>query len=238
MKLFVLLAACFSFASAQIATADDAGRINSATTQRVARPTFNTRPSTVNWNQIRIAHHPNGNLRRGPQMSPQQRRNLPFGNFQTRQASDAARQRVVANTSGGRFPGANNNRRSYFDALQRWRHERHDCNWWRQHFTNIVLVNYGYYYCDAGYWYPAFGYDPANDSYDYAGPIYTYGDLLPDQMIANVQSALQEDGYYSGPLTGSLTPDTRAAIVRYQADHGLIVTGAIDEPTVEALGLN
>ena len=89
----------------------------------------------------------------------------------------------------------------------------------------------------SGYWYPALGYDPANDYYDYDGPIYTYGDLSPDQVIANVQSALQEEGYYLGEVTGSFAPATRAAIARYQVDHGLIVTGAIDEPTVEALGL-
>ena len=31
--------------------------------------------------------------------------------------------------------------------------------------------------------------------------------------------------------------ETRAALANFQRDQGLIVTGAIDEPTVEALGL-
>jgi len=149
---------------------------------------------------------------------------------------DASPQRVLATASGGSSQGANN-RRSFFDALQRCRHERHDGNWWRQHFTTIVFVNTAYYYLDAGYWYPALGYDPANDYYDYDGPIYTYGNLLPDQVIANVQRALQQEGYYLGPVTGSLAPDTRAAIAKYQIDHGLILTGAIDQPTIESLGL-
>jgi peptidoglycan hydrolase-like protein with peptidoglycan-binding domain len=100
-----------------------------------------------------------------------------------------------------------------------------------------VFAGGGYYFWDAGYWFPALGYDPLYDSYDYDGPIYTYGDLLPDQVIINVQRALQQLGYYSGGLTGSIGPTTRAAIASYQQDAGLTVTGAIDAPTVEALGL-
>jgi peptidoglycan hydrolase-like protein with peptidoglycan-binding domain len=74
-------------------------------------------------------------------------------------------------------------------------------------------------------------------SYDYDGPIYTYGDLLPDEVIANVQVALQDAGYYSGPITGSLDVETRAALANFQRDYGLPITGAIDEPTVESLQL-
>src|SRR6266516_3903908 len=129
------------------------------------------------------------------------------------------------------------NRASYSDALRRHRHEWHHCDWWKQRFTTIVLVNSGYYYLNAGYWYPALGYDPLNTYYDYDGPIYTYGNLLPDQVIVNVQVALQEAGYYGGPITGSLSVETRAALANYQRDQGLLITGAIDEPTIESLGL-
>jgi peptidoglycan hydrolase-like protein with peptidoglycan-binding domain len=73
--------------------------------------------------------------------------------------------------------------------------------------------------------------------YDYDGPIYTYSDLLPDEVIANVQTALQDAGYYYGEITGSLGVDTRAALANFQRDYGLQITGAIDEATVEALGL-
>jgi peptidoglycan hydrolase-like protein with peptidoglycan-binding domain len=90
---------------------------------------------------------------------------------------------------------------------------------------------------NTGYWYPAFGYDPLNSYYDYDGPIYTYGNLLPDEVITNVQVALQEAGYYGGPITGSLSVETRAALANYQRDQGLLITGAIDEPTIESLGL-
>jgi hypothetical protein len=126
---------------------------------------------------------------------------------------------------------------NYAEAFRRHHRERHDRSWWRSHYPTIVFVSSGYYYWDAGYWFPAWGYDPLYDNYDYEGPIYTYGNLLPDQVIINVQRALQQLGYYAGALTGSLGPATRAAISAYQQDAGLIVTGAIDGPTVEALGL-
>ena len=65
-----------------------------------------------------------------------------------------------------------------------------------------------------------------------------YSNLLPDEVIANVQTALQDAGYYYGSITGSLSVDTRAAIANFQRDYGLQITGAIDEETVEALGLD
>ena len=105
------------------------------------------------------------------------------------------------------------NRFSYSDALRRNWHEWHNRDWWRQHCNNIVFVTGGYYFLDASYWYPAYGYDPLNNYYDYDGPIYTYGNLLPDQVIANVQAALQDAGYYFGSVTGSLSVETRAALL-------------------------
>ena len=129
------------------------------------------------------------------------------------------------------------NRVSYADALRHNWHEWHNRDWWKQNCNTVVFVTGGYYFLDASYWYPAYGYDPLNSYYDYDGPIYTYGNLLPDQVIANVQGALQDAGYYFGAVTGSLSVETRAALVNFQRDQGLIVTGAIDEPTVTALGL-
>jgi hypothetical protein len=131
----------------------------------------------------------------------------------------------------------NNVRLSYSEAVRRYRHERHDRIWWKQHFTTIVLVGGGYYYFDAGYWFPAWGYNPVYEFYDYDGPIYTYGNLLPDEVIVNVQRALKEEGYYAGGLTGSLNSVTRQAIANYQYDAGLIVNGIVDAPTVASLGL-
>jgi hypothetical protein len=125
----------------------------------------------------------------------------------------------------------------YNDAFRRHWHEWHDRNWWHNNCETIVFVNTGYYFLDGSYWYPAYGYNPLQTYYDYDGPIYTYSNLLPDEVIANVQTALQDAGYYYGPVTGSLSVDTRAAIANFQRDYGLQITGAIDEETVEALGL-
>lgn len=126
----------------------------------------------------------------------------------------------------------------YDDAFRRHWHEWHDRNWWHDNCQTIVFVNTGYYFLDGSYWYPAYGYDPLQTYYDYDGPVYTYSNLLPDEVIANVQTALQDAGYYYGPITGSLSVDTRAAIANFQRDYGLTITGAIDESTVEALGLD
>jgi hypothetical protein len=140
-------------------------------------------------------------------------------------------------TNGGPGKNTKNNHDSHADAMRGYRHERHDCDWWKQHYMVIVLVDGGYYYHDAGYWYPAWGYDPNYERYDYDGPIYTYGNLLPDQVIINVQRALQQLGYYTGDLNGSLGVGTRQALTAYQQDYGLEATGVVDEPTVRALGL-
>ena len=131
----------------------------------------------------------------------------------------------------------NKDRASFEVAFRRHWHEWHDRNWWHDHCQTIVFVNTGYYFLDGSYWYPAYGYDPLQTYYDYDGPVYTYSNLLPDEVIANVQTALQDAGYYYGPITGSLSVDTRAAIANFQRDYGLQITGAIDEDTVEALGL-
>ena len=126
---------------------------------------------------------------------------------------------------------------SFADAKARTTHARHDRVWWAEHFRTIMFGGTGYYYLDGGYWYPAFGFDPAYDSYAYDGPIYAFGGLAPDQEIASVQAKLQQDGYYAGLITGVLDATTREALAKFQADNDLLATGAIDQPTAEALAL-
>ena len=53
----------------------------------------------------------------------------------------------------------------------------------------------------------------------------------------NVQSALQEQGYYQGEIDGILGPQTRAALAEFQSAQGLEPTGTVDEPTLETLGM-
>ncbi len=124
-----------------------------------------------------------------------------------------------------------------YAAFRNYQRQWHDRTWWRSHFNTIVFVNGGWYYWNIGYWYPAWGYAPYA-YYPYDGPIYGYNYLAPDQVIVDVQTQLQRDGYYAGPIDGVLGPMTRQAIAAFQADHGLAVTSAIDEPTVASLGLS
>jgi hypothetical protein len=124
-----------------------------------------------------------------------------------------------------------------YSVFRGYRAQWHDRDWWRHHYNRIVLIGGGWYFWNAGFWYPAWGYDPAYAYYPYDGPIYAYHDLPPDQVIANVQAALQEEGYYQGEVDGLLGPLTRAALADYQRDHGLYTTAAIDEPTLDELGL-
>jgi hypothetical protein len=130
-----------------------------------------------------------------------------------------------------------NNRVSFAEASRRYSHERHDRNFWRSRYSNIVLVDGGYYYWDSGYWYPARGYDPNYNTYPYDGPIYGFDGLNPDQVIADVQTQLQADGYYNGAVNGILDQPTQAAIAVYQRDHNLAITSVVDAATVASLGL-
>jgi N-acetylmuramoyl-L-alanine amidase len=129
----------------------------------------------------------------------------------------------------------NANTMNFNDACRR-HHDHHDRDWWRNHCHTIILIGGGFYAWDLGYWYPAYGYDSYNSSYAYDGPIYGYDGLPPDQIIANVQYALQQLGYYSEAVDGVLGWVTRQAIEDYQVENGLNVTGAIDRPTLVALG--
>jgi Putative peptidoglycan binding domain len=131
----------------------------------------------------------------------------------------------------------NTNTFTYEQARRNFSRERHDRSWWRSRYNRIVLFGGGYYYWNDGYWYPAYGYDPYYSTYTYDEPIYGYNDLAPGQVIANVQTALAEQGYYRDAVDGLIGPNTRAALSAYQRDHGLPITAAIDGPTLQSLGL-
>lgn len=262
MKSTAILTFCLAFAVTRLAFADDIVRSNagkqhaSPTSGKVhsthAQAPAGVRAPTVSAGKNRLGVQPNlrsrqnypaltqpivhGSLAMNVQGTPRNNDLLGPAN-QTGRNHKAGGANGKLQTGGGN-QAAIGNRRSYFDALKRCRHERHDRNWWNRHCRTIVFVNTGYYYLDASYWYPAYGYSSTYDYYDNDGPIYTYGELLPDQVIANVQGALRDAGYYVGPITGALGPATRAAISNFQRDYGLIITGAIDEPTVQSLGLN
>lgn len=136
-----------------------------------------------------------------------------------------------------RLEGSQNWQGSNYTVFRNYSSQWHDRNWWGSNYNRVVLISGGWYAWNAGFWYPAWGYDPGNSYYPYDGPIYGYNHLPPDQVIANVQSALRQQGYYQGEVDGLLGPVTREAIAGYQRDHGLYTTAAIDEPTLESLGM-
>jgi hypothetical protein len=126
-----------------------------------------------------------------------------------------------------------------YEVFRSYRPEWHDQSWYRVHFGRVELIGGGYYYWNNGYWYPAWGYDPSAQYYAYDGPIYVgHRAEPPDRVIADVQAELQQMGYYKGDVDGLLGPLTREALTAYQADQGLATTAAIDEPTLDSLGLS
>ena len=203
----------------------------------VPAPKRQQRQQTANPNQQRGQSYQPGQLRARSQTAPAE----PAPNSSIQATPEIKRHHKQGRHDPPAFGGPNaepkKNPPSYWQALRNYKHERHDRTWWKQRYTVIVLVLGGYYYFDNGYWCPAWGFDTSNQYYDYDGPIYTYGNLLPDQVIANVQRAIKELGYYTGEITGSLKAATREAIAAYQQDNGLEVTGVVDAATVGALGL-
>jgi hypothetical protein len=57
----------------------------------------------------------------------------------------------------------------------------------------------------------------------------------PDSL-RQVQSTLEREGYYSGPVDGVLGPQTREAIENYQRDHRLTVTGKVTSAMLNRMG--
>ena len=138
-----------------------------------------------------------------------------------------------------RIEGADRWQGPQYEVFRSYHPEWHDQGWYRSRYGRVELIGGGYYYFNNGYWYPAWGYDTSAAYYPYDGPIYVgHGAQPPDRVIADVQAELQQMGYYTGEVDGLLGPLTRQALRDYQADHGLMVTEVIDEPTLDALQLS
>jgi hypothetical protein len=125
-----------------------------------------------------------------------------------------------------------------YEVFRSYHPERHDQGWYRSHYNRVELIGGGYYFFNNGFWLPAWGYDPSAEYYAYDGPIYVgHHAEPPDKVIADVQGVLQQMGYYTGEVDGLLGPLTREALTAYQADQGLATTAAIDQPTLDSLGM-
>jgi len=59
--------------------------------------------------------------------------------------------------------------------------------------------------------------------------------LASDTTVMSAQNALNSKGYDAGRADGVMGPNTRSAITKFQADHNLPQTGALDGPTLTAL---
>ena len=55
--------------------------------------------------------------------------------------------------------------------------------------------------------------------------------------IIKVQQALKDDGFYSGPVDGTMRQSTREAIRSFQQSNHLNVTGTLDDDTARELGV-
>lgn len=90
------------------------------------------------------------------------------------------------------------------------------------------------YYDGYGYGYgsPYYGYAP--NPYGYEGRSIQQG---RQSVGAAVQSALAEEGYYRGRIDGVIGEGTRSAIRSYQRRNRLPISGRIDNPLVQSLGI-
>jgi hypothetical protein len=133
-----------------------------------------------------------------------------------------------------------------------------DPHWDRHHHSSYFsvprsnfVITFGNGYAGRGYY-----YGPPGMPYFYEAPgvrFYRSRDLVPPgywrgpyhgphnvmggSMDFRVQRELARRGYYRGPLDGDIGPGSRAAIARFQADHGLAVTGSVSGSLLSALGI-
>jgi hypothetical protein len=159
-----------------------------------------------------------------------------FGN----RASNAAREHVLARRSA--------------DWHRDW--DRGRDHWWHGHRCRFVngewfIFDFGFdpynYWYPYGYPYDGYAYNSYPYEYDagvYEGDTdyynqgsYDSSDQSSDSTLAAAQAQLARQGYYHGEVDGVFGPETRRAIMRYQSDHGLGVTGRLNIDTLNALGL-
>src|SRR5256714_2227651 len=156
--------------------------------------------------------------------------------FNVPKQANTAKAPAVKFQQGKHIQGSQNWQGARYTVFRNYTPQWHNQGWWHSHHNRIVFVFGAPYYWNAGYWFPAWGYYP-NAYYAWDGPIYAYNNLPPDQVIANVQATLQQQGYYHGEVDGLIGPLTRGAIADYQRDHGLYTTSTIDQPTLQSLGM-
>jgi putative peptidoglycan binding protein len=138
-----------------------------------------------------------------------------------------------------RIAAAQNWEGAPYEIFRSYQPQWHDQAWYHSRYNqHLQLIAGGWYFWEAGYWFPAWGYDESAAYYPYDGPIYVGQNPRPfDQVVADVQAGLRERGYYHGEIDGLVGPLTREALTAYQTAQGLPPTAALDQPTLESLGL-
>jgi Putative peptidoglycan binding domain len=134
--------------------------------------------------------------------------------------------------------------------------DRRRDHWWHGHRCHFVngfwfiydtgfypydyWYPYGYGYYASDYYYP-YDYDPGayeNSGVNYYGQgAYGSSEQYTDFTVTAVQEQLARQGYYRGEIDGIFGAETRRAVVRYQSDQGLRVTGNLNADTLRALEL-
>lgn len=61
---------------------------------------------------------------------------------------------------------------------------------------------------------------------------------LTQSLESAVQAVLAKQGYYQGPIDGTVGPSTSQAIRNYQRDHKLTPTGSINSALTNSMGLS
>jgi hypothetical protein len=157
---------------------------------------------------------------------PQQQRNAPsvaVGGA-TNQYSNAPVYAQRSRSYAGYQGGASNYQPSV-SVSRSW--DRGSSHTWNHHHYrwndgNWVIIDSGAY----GY---SYGYDNG----------YNAGRMYDSQSLAaSVQVRLARQGYDPGPADGVIGGQTRQAIADFQNDHRLPVTGRIDGPLLQTMGLN
>ena len=130
--------------------------------------------------------------------------------------------------------------------------DRNRDHFWHGH--RCRFVDGSWFIFDFGFpWYPyGYPYDYYADDYypyqydsgvyegdeDYYNPgAYDSSDQNADSTVAAAQQQLARQGYYQGEIDGVYGAATRRAVIRYQSDHSLRVTGGLNLDTLHALGL-
>jgi hypothetical protein len=125
----------------------------------------------------------------------------------------SSRQYNRSNNYGGLWFPANHHR-----DWNRW--DRNRQYYWNHH--NYRWYEGGWIIVDAGFW----PFTSTTVVYSTSGSI-----------ARDVQIRLADQGYYRGPIDGVIGTGSRNAIADYQSDHSLRVTGLINDPLLESLGL-